>query len=344
MKGVELVELRGDVVPEDRAQSAAGAASRGLGWEWPQGRATRALQFDRTQRVWENSVVPGRVRPYVVAMFNLKGGVGKTTTTAALAEILSAEFGKRVLLIDLDPQRNLTTMMIGESAAAELDSSDSTLAAIFADACARSRPRGAGALIQRGVSPLEVVATVDLLASSPKLIGLGDFMGRLAGVDPTRILAESLRGVLTDYDFVLVDCPPNLGPITQNGLRIADGYVIPTIPDFMSTYGIPPVQAHIRQLAGQWSAPIEELGVVITKYRASSAVHRRVLDQLRENRTLPRLFPTRIPESNQIAAAAEFADFGSLRQKYGAGGQFLALRELTADFQATTRIKLAWGR
>lgn len=337
------MELRGDVVPGDRARPTEIAASHGLGWEW-QGKTTRALQFDRPQRVWETSAVPGRVRPYVVATFNLKGGVGKTTTTAALAEILSAEFGKRVLLIDLDPQRNLTTMMIGERAAADLDSRDHTLAAIFIDALKRARPRDAGELIQRNVSPLEVVASVDLLASSPKLIGLQEYMTRLTGADPTRVLAEALTGVLTDYDYVLLDCPPNLGVITQNGLRISDGYVIPTIPDFMSTYGIPPVQGHIRHLATEWSAPIEELGVVITKYRSSSAVHRQVLDSLRENRSLPRLFPTRIPESNQIAAAAEFTDFGSLRQKYGAGGQFLALRELTADFLATTRIKLAWGR
>ncbi|WP_067704584.1 ParA family protein [Nocardia jejuensis] len=280
----------------------------------------------------------------MVATFNLKGGVGKTTTTAALAEILSVEFGKRVLLIDLDPQRNLTTMMVGEKRAAELDSSDHTLASIFIDALMRQPPRSAAGLVQHHVSPMNVVTSVDLLAASPKLIALQDDMTRLTGADPTTVLAKAVSGLLTDYEFVLIDCPPNLGMITQNGLRIADGYLIPTIPDFMSTYGIPPVQSHVRHLASQWSTPITELGVVITKYRRSSAVHQRILDELRENRSLPRLFPTRIPESNQIAAAAEFTDFGSLRQKYGPGGQFLALRELTSDFLATTRIKLAWGR
>ncbi|MEV6073160.1 ParA family protein [Nocardia sp. NPDC052001] len=342
MKGAGLVELRGDVVPDDAARSQP-IAAEGFGWDWLKS-PNRSLHFDRPQRIWETKAVPGQARPYVVATFNLKGGVGKTTTTAALAEILSAEFGKRVLLIDLDPQRNLTTMMVGEKRSAELDSGDHTLAAVFADALAGRRPRDATELVQHGVSPMQAVTSVDLLASSPKLIALQDDMARLTTLDPTTVLAAALTGVLSGYDFVLIDCPPNLGPITQNGLRIADGYLIPTIPDVMSTYSIPPLQSHLRHLSTAWSAPITELGVVITKYRRSSTVHQRILETLRENPTLPRLFPTRIPESNQIAAAAEFTDFGTLRQKYGQGGQFLALRELTADFMATTRIKLAWGR
>ncbi|NNH72356.1 AAA family ATPase [Nocardia uniformis] len=280
----------------------------------------------------------------MVATFNLKGGVGKTTTTAALAEILSAEFGKRVLLIDLDPQRNLTTMMVGERHAADLDYGDHTLASVFGDVLAGYRPRDAAELVQHGVSAMHTVDSVDLLPSSLKLIALQDDLTQVNSVDPTAILADSLSGILFNYDYVLIDCPPSLGLVTQNGLRIADGYVIPTIPDFMSTYGIPAVQTRIRQLSARWGCPIEELGVVVTKYRRSSAVHQRILDDLRRNRGLPRLFPTRIPESNQIAAAAEYIDFGSLRQKYGTGGQFLALRELTDDFLTTTRIKLAWGR
>ncbi|MFI6869340.1 AAA family ATPase [Nocardia sp. NPDC050406] len=324
------MELRGEVLP-------------GFAWEWPQ-KAERVLRFERPQRIWERERVPGRSRPYVVATFNLKGGVGKTTTTAALAEILSVEFGKKVLLIDLDPQRNLTTMMVGERHATELDSGDHTLASVFGDVLEGFRPRDAAALVRHNVSAMHAVDSVDLLPSSLKLIALQDDLTHVDVVDPTAILADALSGVLFAYDYVLIDCPPSLGLITQNGLRIADGYVIPTIPDFMSTYGIPAVQARIRQLSTRWGSPIEELGVVVTKYRRSSAVHQRILEDLRGNRSLPRLFPTRIPESNQIAAAAEYVDFGSLRQKYGTGGQFLALRELTDDFLSTTRIKLAWGR
>ncbi len=330
---------------EVRSEAPVTPADDDDGFDWlGRTRARRVLHLERPQRIWEGERTPGRSRPYVVATFNLKGGVGKTTTTAALAEILSAEFDKRVLLIDLDPQANLTAMMVGEKQALELDSADRTLASVFGAAIAGRPGPDTRSLIRHEVSAMHAVTSVDLLPSSPKLIALQDEMPASAAGDPTAVLAAALSGVLEDYDYVLVDCPPNLGPITQNGLRLSDGYLIPTIPDIMSTYGIPPVQAHLRHLAGRWGAPLEELGVVVTKYRRSSTVHRATLEILQANRTLPRLFPTRIPDSNQIAAAAAFTDFGSLRRKYGTGGQFLALRELTADFVATTRITLAWGR
>ncbi|MBF6276946.1 chromosome partitioning protein [Nocardia nova] len=357
MEALGLVELRSETLsgqrtesvevvgPVDAAQPANAATGDEDGFDWlGRTRAGRVLRLERPQRIWEGERTPGRSRPYVVATFNLKGGVGKTTTTAALAEILSAEFDKRVLLIDLDPQANLTAMMVGENRSVELDSAGQTLAAIFAAALAGRPAPDVRPLIQHEVSPMHAVTTVDLLPASPKLIALQDEMPALRHGEPTTVLARALSGVLEDYDYVLVDCPPNLGPITQNGLRLSDGYMIPTIPDIMSTYGIPPVQAHLRHLAARWGDPLEELGVVVTKYRRSSAVHRTTLEILQANRTLPRLFPTRIPDSNQIAAAAAFTDFGSLRRKYGTGGQFLALRELTADFLATTRITLAWGR
>ena len=285
---------------------------------------------------------------YVVATINLKGGVGKTTTTAALGEMLSGEFGQRVLLIDLDPQTNLTMMMIGESCWGELDSQSLTLAALFERAI--STAGGAfefdvSTIIQRSVSPLRKVRTIDLLPSSLKMIGLQE---RIAGAGftsggSTDILVRALKPVIDQYDYVLIDCPPNLETITLNGLRCADAYIIPTIPDVMSTYGIGPVQERIAQFGEGWGRPIVELGVVITKYRKASAVHRNTVDDLNRRRDIAMVFPSLIPEANQIAAAAEYADFGTLRQKYGADGQFTALRDLAQDFMATAKVRLGWA-
>ena len=79
----------------------------------------------------------------VISTINLKGGVGKTTTTAALAEFLSAEFRKKVLVIDLDPQTNLTTVLIGEEKWKELNDAGFTLASLFTDALrADTDPQG----------------------------------------------------------------------------------------------------------------------------------------------------------------------------------------------------------
>lgn len=279
---------------------------------------------------------------HVVATINLKGGVGKTTTTAALAEMLSGEFGQRVLLIDLDPQTNLTIMMVGEQRWGELDSAGRTLATLFEVALGdRPGPVDVSTLIERQVSPLSSVRTVDLLPSSLRLIGLQDRVASIAD-GHTEVLVRALKPVLADYDYVLIDCPPNLGAMTLNGLRLADAYIIPTIPDVMSTYGIGPVQERIRQFADEWGTSIVELGVVVTKYRKVSAVHRNTVDDLNRNRQIAMVFPSLIPEANQIAAAAEFADFGTLRKKYGNDGQFAALRDLAQDFIATTKVRLAW--
>ncbi|MGB6246319.1 ParA family protein [Gordonia sp. (in: high G+C Gram-positive bacteria)] len=280
---------------------------------------------------------------HVVATINLKGGVGKTTTTAALAETMAGEFGQRVLLIDLDPQTNLTIMMIGEQRWGELDAAGLTLATLFESALGdRTGPVDVSSLIQRQVSPLSSVTTVDLLPSSLRLIALQDRVTDIVG-GHTQVLTRALKPVLADYDYVLIDCPPNLGAMTLNGLRLADAYIIPTIPDVMSTYGIRPVQERIRTFADEWGTTIVELGVVVTKYRKASAVHRNTVDDLNRDRQISMVFPSLIPEANQIAAAAEFTDFGTLRKKYGNEGQFAALRDLAQDFIATTKVRLAWA-
>lgn len=285
---------------------------------------------------------------HVVATINLKGGVGKTTTTAALGEMLSGEFGQRVLLIDLDPQTNLTMMMIGESRWGELDSQNLTLAALFEGAMSAGGSAfefDVSSIIQRSVSPLRKVRTVDLLPSSLKMIGLQERISGagLASDDSTGILLRALKPVIDQYDYVLIDCPPNLETITLNGLRCADAYIIPTIPDVMSTYGIGPVQERIAQFGERWGRPIVELGVVITKYRKASPVHRNTVDDLNRRKDITMVFPSLIPEANQIAAAAEYADFGTLRQKYGADGQFTALRDLAQDFMTTAKVRLGWA-
>jgi chromosome partitioning protein len=86
-----------------------------------------------------------------------------------------------------------------------------------------------------------------------------------------------------------------------------------------------------------------ELGVVVTKYRKASTVHRNTVEDLNRRRDIAMVFPSFIPEANQIAAAAEYMDFGTLRNKYGAEGQFTALRDLAQDFMATTKVRLGWA-
>ena len=280
----------------------------------------------------------------ILATVNLKGGVGKTTTTAALGEFLSAEFGKRVLLVDLDPQTNLTTMMIGESRWQKLNIQGLTLATLFGEAV---EPRGEvfelDRAIQRDVSSIRAAREVDLLASSLDLMEIQEGLsfqhyGDPGSTRPIDILRTALSRVVRNYDYVLIDCPPNLGMLTRNGLRLAQGYLIPTIPDILSTYGIPQLQSRVQDFAIKYDHPLKEVGLVVTKYRAASQVHRDTVNFLQRDRRIANVIPAFIPEANQIASAAENTNQRTLKGKYGQ--QFDALKNLTADVLTAVEVAL----
>ncbi|GAB6987874.1 AAA family ATPase [Nocardioides pyridinolyticus] len=284
----------------------------------------------------------GSPMAHIISTINLKGGVGKTTTTVGLAEFLSAEFHKKVLVIDLDPQTNATTVLIGEDRWRELNDAGNTLVTLFTDALRGEddEPRfDLTATLQKKVSPVSEVRSVDLLPSSLDLIDVQDRLasmpsGRFYSNNPTDLLRRAVKPILDDYDYVLVDCPPNLGIVTLNGLRISDGYIIPTIPDVLSTYGIPQIQSRVKAFADNLGEDIQELGIVVTKYRAASTVHNTTIRRLEDDENLPVVFETWVPEGNAIAASAEFSPMSTLRQKYAYQGGYEVFRALAKEFIA----------
>jgi len=268
---------------------------------------------------------------YVFSMINLKGGVGKTTTSVALAETFSAESGKKVLVIDLDPQTNATVMLIGEEKWRELNDSGYTLAQLFKDALyPESKKFNLSKTLQKNVSNVSAARTVDLLPSSLDLIDIQDELvntpvGKYGAIRPFDILWRATKELIEGYDIVIIDCPPNLGKITQNGLRMSQGFIIPTIPDILSTYGIPQIVRRVREFSEEIAENISPIGIIITKYQKSSNVHLNMHKQLMKNhqadrKNWPPLFDTIIPQANQFAAAAEYARYSTLKQKWGYRG------------------------
>lgn len=264
----------------------------------------------------------------IISTINLKGGVGKSTTTVALAEIAAAELGKRVLVIDLDPQTNATTMLIGEDRWKELNAKEHTLARLFADALVEPSARkfDLEKTLQKNVSNVRDVRNVDLLPSSLDLIDVQDQLGSMSSGRfhsdvPTDILRRAVWKIMDEYDLVLLDCPPNLGIITLNGLKISDGYIIPTIPDVLSTYGIPQIITRVKAFSDNIGQAITPLGIVISKYRSQSTLHQNTLRSLKKNSKLPPVFATIVPEANKLAESAEFLAINTLKQKYGSGAQ-----------------------
>lgn len=280
----------------------------------------------------------------VVALINLKGGVAKTTTTVALAETLASNFGKRILVIDLDPQTNATTMLIGEKRWEAINEKGWTLATLFKDALEpHNKSFDLQKTLQKKVSDVQGAEKIDLLPSSLDLIDVQDKLasaptGQFYSVTPIDLLRLAVKSILDDYDLVLVDCPPNLGIITLNGLRISEGYIIPTVPDVLSTYGIPQIVRRVGNFAKEIGEDIEPLGILITKYMENSTIHVNVSKDLRR-RGNPPVFETVIRQANQIAAAAEMqSGRRTLKQKYGYGDLATRYIELAQELLETMEV------
>jgi chromosome partitioning protein len=322
--------------------------ARGQGFPEPVAELRAGPVFSRVAvRRWLRRQRKGKRRmSTVLSTINLKGGVGKTTTTVGIAEMLVAEHGMRVLVIDLDPQTNATVSLIDEQAWKDLDEQGLTVAQLFIDALSEdpvARRFRFDDAIQTDVGSVPGLRGLDLLPSSLRLIDVQEKLaamplGQFYSMAPSQVLETAIKRRLDDWDYILIDCPPNLGIITLNGLRISDAYLIPTIPDVLSTYGIPQIIRRVQAFADEINEDIPTLGIVITKYQATSTMHINTDDRLRaeaEEGKGPRVFDTIIPQGNAIASSAEFTERGTLRQKYSYQGGYEAFRDLTDEIVKT---------
>lgn len=276
----------------------------------------------------------------VVSIINLKGGVAKTTTTVQLAECLASEFSKRVLVIDLDPQTNATIALIGEEKWEEIDGQKQTIFHLFNDKLEDTSFFNINKAIQPCVSNLKL-SSLSLLASSIRFIDIQDRISDIAHksgytINPMEVLKAAVYSKLKDYDYVLIDCPPNLGFITRNGIEISNYYLIPTIPDALSTYGLSQIIKRIYKFKNDRNLLIQCLGLVITKYSSNSNAHQKGMRDLPaliarncEKLNIPKapIFSTVMPQANATSEAMQFEEVpNSFKQKYGrskSGNYFL---------------------
>lgn len=276
---------------------------------------------------------------HVISVLNMKGGVGKTTTTVMLGEFLAAERGKQVLLVDMDPQISLSITMLGERQWGLVNDAGYTLAAMFRDAIdSRSQDFDISRSVYRDASNVKAITDLDLLPMSPAVNDLQPHLDAMsvAKRSPVKvwdILSQAIEPILGDYDYVLIDCPPSFDVMTKNAMRASTGYVVPTIPDVMSTYGIPLLQERVKAFAATVGTPApEELGIIVTKYQKISPTHRSQIARLRNSRELPTLLDPWVPETSKISGAAEFQQYSTLRTKYGPQN-YKGLWELTEGFR-----------
>jgi len=202
----------------------------------------------------------------IISIINYKGGVGKTTTTYHIGCSLAQHYHKKVLLIDIDPQNNLTFLCAKDERWAQFKQERGTIATLYEQYATQSSVNARRVIWE---SPIELdngkrITNLDLIPCDVEL--LGDELG-LDGTSapypkhqPTawtmaaylrerRFLSEALKQVENDYDYILIDCPPNLYLMTQNALFASDTYVVTTIPDYLSTMGFDILLARIADIS-----------------------------------------------------------------------------------------------
>ena len=284
-----------------------------------------------------------------VISFKFKGG-GKTTPTSSW-EFLTFEFGKKVLVIDLDPQTNATILLIDQDTWKNANENNKTIYQMFFDELNKTKAFNINDAIIKNTTNLRGGnKNLHLLPSSIDLIDISD---RLSELDENHeindksipILSKHLTQELIDeYDYVLIDCPPNLGLITLNGIYVSDYYVIPVIPDILSTYGIPQMitkmDATTRKIKMlNPSCNLSELGIIISKMIKNSGMHKRTLSDLKDRQNLsrndssyvPKLFNSIIYQRDSSSNIADFDQvINTMKMKYSSN--YNDYRNLTAEF------------
>jgi chromosome partitioning protein len=193
----------------------------------------------------------------VVSIVNQKGGVSKTTVTANVATIL-AEKGVKILLVDLDPQSNLTSYFIDR----DIELKDiATIRILFEQEVAKDPD----------IVHHTRFASLNIVPSSTTLAAISWSTGTL--IDAQRRLSTFLSGVKNDFDLVLIDTQPDLSTYTLNALIASDYYLIPLQPERMSVNGVSLLNNTI-QVVHSINPKLDLLGVICTQYDGRIASHK----------------------------------------------------------------------
>jgi chromosome partitioning protein len=205
-----------------------------------------------------------------ITIANQKGGVGKTTTTMNLGVAL-ARAKKRVLLVDSDPQANLTSYL-GVTPGATPFESLRTLDEIYL----AKRPWDESA---KRLIIAKTRSGVDLIASERGLSGVEYYL--FSRADKETVLSRFLTTLRMDYDFILIDTPPSLNLLTVNALCASDHVLIPVQPEFFSLEGIVKIRESIQDIRTRWNSTLSIIGVLATQVSNRRSLTQEVMDALR---------------------------------------------------------------
>jgi chromosome partitioning protein len=223
-----------------------------------------------------------KMAAHTIAFSNHKGGVGKTTSVANIGAAL-AKRGRKVLLVDLDAQRNLTSSFLPD---ADVEKQDVTIYEAL-----------------RGEAALPIVPLRDGLALVPAGIELAKADLQLSQqLAREQLLKRALAPHVAAYDYILLDCPPSLGVLTINALTAADAVYIPLTAETLPLKGLRMLEEVAEEIRSTLNPSLSLSGVFVTKYDERRSLNKAILDAI-ARRYGDALFKTKIRDNIAVAEA-----------------------------------------
>ena len=228
----------------------------------------------------------------VIACINQKGGTGKSATAENLGIGLANE-GKKVLLIDLDPQGSLT-ISLGYPQPDELE----TTVTDILNKIVSEKP------IEEGEGILHNEEGVDLLPANIELSGLE--VGLVNTISRETVLREYVQSIRKNYDYIFVDCSPSLGMLTINAMAAADSLIIPLLPQYLSAKGLEQLLGTVRRMKRQINPKLRIEGILLTMVDARTKDAREISELVRDayGKSV-KVFKTEIPRSVRMSETSK---------------------------------------
>lgn len=252
----------------------------------------------------------------IIAVANQKGGVGKTTTAVNLSAVLGS-FGKKILLIDVDPQGNATSGF-GIRKKDVVHSSYDVLV---------GKEKAKDCIVKTSFQNVDIMPTNLALAGAE--IEMVDLENR------TKTLKNALVYVKPEYDFIFIDCPPSLGLITLNALTACDSVMVPIQCEYYALEGLSQLMGTIRQVKRLYNENIDIEGVILTMYDGRLNLTIQVVDEVKKY-FAAKVYKTAVPRNVKLSEAPGFGQPALYYDRASKGSK--AYEELAKEFLKNNKI------